>query len=123
LDCGVFRSKKQLVNQKAKVQELEERFKHITVDDKSDQFNTDLLEAIELGHLLKFSGAIVEGGLAREESRGGHSRTDFPKRDDDKFLKHTLAWRNGAKWDLSFEKDVILKGVTHPGFEPMERKY
>ncbi len=123
LDCGVFRTEKQLVTQKAKVQELEERFKHITIDDKSDQFNTDLLEAVELGHLLEFSGAIVEGALAREESRGGHARTDFPKRDDEKFLKHTLAWRKGTNWDLNFDKEVILKGVTHPGFEPMERKY
>jgi succinate dehydrogenase / fumarate reductase, flavoprotein subunit len=123
LDCGVFRTEKQLISQKAKVQELEERFKHVTIDDKSEQFNTDLLEAIELGHLLEFSGAIVEGALAREESRGGHARTDFPKRDDEKFLKHTLAWRKGANWDLNFDKEVILKGVTHPGFEPMERKY
>ncbi|MCB2211909.1 succinate dehydrogenase flavoprotein subunit [bacterium] len=123
LDCGVFRSEKQLVSQKAKIQELEDRFKHITVDDKSDQFNTDLLEAIELGHLLEFSGAIVEGALARQESRGGHYRKDFPKRDDEKFLKHTLAWRKGANWELTFDKPVMLQGVTHKGFEPMERKY
>jgi len=123
LDCGVFRTKDQLTRQKSKIVELEERFKNIKIDDKGERFNTDLLEAIELGHMLEFSGAIVEGALNRKESRGGHSRKDFPKRDDKKFLKHTLAWRKNDKWKLTFEKDVILKGVTHPGFEPQERKY
>ncbi len=123
VDCGVFRTEKQLSSQKEKIKELETRFKNITIDDKSTRFNTDLLEAIELGHLLEFSGAVVEGALQREESRGGHARKDFPKRDDVKFLKHTLAWRENGDWKLTFEKPVMLKGTTHPGFEPMERKY
>ena len=123
LDCGVFRTKEQLESQHAKIEELEERFKHITIDDKGNRFNTDLLEAIELKHLLSFSGAIVDGALQREESRGGHSRKDFPKRDDVKFLKHTLAWKKDGKWELSFDKPVVLEGVSHKGFEPMERKY
>jgi succinate dehydrogenase flavoprotein subunit len=123
IDCGVFRTGKQLIKQKAKIEELQERLKTAEIDDKGTKFNTDLLEAIEFGHLVEFSGAIVEGALHREESRGGHSRKDFPKRDDDKFLKHTLARQNGTKWDLTFEKEVILKGVSHKGFEPMERKY
>ena len=54
---------------------------------------------------------------------GGHFRKDFPKRDDAKYLKHTLAWRKEGKWKLSFDKPVMLQGVTHKGFEPMERKY
>ncbi|MCB2201085.1 succinate dehydrogenase flavoprotein subunit [bacterium] len=123
LDCGVFRTKEQLEKQHTKIEELEDRFKHITIDDKGNRFNTDLLEAIEMKHLLSFSGAIVEGALQREESRGGHSRKDFPKRDDDKFLKHTLAWRKDGKWELTFDKPVVLEGVSHKGFEPMERKY
>ncbi len=123
LDCGVFRTAEQLQTQKARIEEFQERYKKIQIDDKNQRFNTDLLEAIELGHLLEFSGAIVEGALLREESRGGHARKDFPKRDDEKFMKHTLAWRKNDKWDLTFEKPVILKGITHPGFEPMERKY
>lgn len=123
VDCGVFRTKEQLEKQHTKIEELEDRFKKITIDDKGNRFNTDLLEAIELKHLLSFSGAIVEGALQREESRGGHFRKDFPKRDDDKFLKHTLAWRKDGKWDLTFDKPVMLEGVTHKGFEPMERKY
>lgn len=122
-DCGVFRTKDQLTSQKKKLAELENRFTKISIDDKGDRFNTDLLEAIELGHMLEFSEAIVEGALQRKESRGGHFRKDFPKRDDKKFLKHTLAWKRNGKWNLTFEKPVILKGVTHPGFEPKERKY
>ncbi len=123
IDCGVFRTGEQLIKQKAKIEELHERLKTAEIDDKGDNFNTDLLEAIEFGHMVEFSGAIVEGSLQREESRGGHFRKDFPKRDDDKFLKHTLARQNGTKWDLTFDKEVILKGVSHKGFEPMERKY
>ncbi len=123
IDCGVFRSGEQLENQKKKLKELEDRFGRISIDDKGDRFNTDLIEAVELGHMLEFSGAIVEGALQREESRGGHSRKDFPKRDDEKFLKHTLAWRRNGKWELTFDKPVVLKGITHKGFEPMERKY
>ncbi len=122
-DAGVFRTKEQLAAEKARIEEFEERFKNIRIDDKGDRFNTDLLEAIELGHMLEFAGAIVEGALNRKESRGGHFRKDFPKRDDKKYLKHTLAWRKGGKWKTTFEKDVVLKGVTHPGFEPKERKY
>ncbi len=122
-DCGVFRTKEQLEKQADKIRELEERFKKISIDDTGVRFNTEMLEAIEMGHMLEFSGAIVEGALLREESRGGHARKDFPKRDDKKFLKHTLAWKQDGKWNLTFKKDVVLKGISHPGFEPMERKY
>lgn len=123
-DCGVFRTREQLESQREKVVELKERYRNASIDQKTPRFNTDLLEAVELGHILEYSGAIVEGALEREESRGGHFRKDFPKRDDEKFLKHTLAWKNpDGSWKLSFEKPVILKGITHKGFEPMERKY
>ncbi len=122
-DCGVFRTKEQLQRQHEKLEELQERYRRIRIDDKGTRFNTDLIEAIELGHLLEFSGAIVEGALRREESRGGHFRRDFPKRDDARFLKHTLAWHRDGKWTLTFEKPVILEGVHHKGFEPKERKY
>ncbi|HEB84906.1 MAG TPA: FAD-binding protein, partial [Bacteroidetes bacterium] len=122
-DCGVFRTKEQLQRQHEKLEELQERYRRIRIDDKGTRFNTDLIEAIELGHLLEFSGAIVEGALRREESRGGHFRRDFPKRDDARFLKHTLAWHRDGKWTLTFEKPVVLKGVHHKGFEPKERKY
>ncbi|MBZ0264932.1 succinate dehydrogenase flavoprotein subunit [bacterium] len=124
IDCGVFRTKGQLEKQREKILELQDRYKHVTIDDKSQRFNTDLLEAIEMSHMLEFSGAIVEGALQREESRGGHSRKDFPKRDDEKFLKHTLAYKqDDGSWKLTFDKEVILKGIHHQGFEPMERKY
>ena len=116
--CGVFRNGKELEEQLAYVIELQARFKKIKLDDKGMIFNTDLMEAIELGHLLEFAELIVSGALGREESRGAHSRKDFPKRDDSKWLKHTLAWRKpggGVKFD--WRKVVITK------YEPKERVY
>ncbi len=67
------------------------RFKNIRIDDKSNTFNTDLQEAIELGHMIESSKIVVVGALEREESRGGHYREDFPTRNDEKFMKHTYA--------------------------------
>ena len=99
------------------LKELEARFDKIGIDDRSDKFNYDLLEAIELGHMLEFAELIVAGALRREESRGAHSRTDFPDRDDKKWLKHTLAWKHGGRIDFDY------KPVTITRFQPKERKY
>lgn len=115
--CGVFRNGKDLTDQLAYVKDLQERFKHIKIDDKGMIFNADLMEAIELGHLLEFAELIVAGALGREESRGAHSRKDFPKRDDANWLKHTLAWRKDGKVEFQWRKVVITK------FEPKERVY
>jgi len=71
MDAGVFRTEESLLRQKEKLKELYERYKNIRIDDKSNTFNTDLQEAIELGHMIDFSLFIVEGALARKESRGG----------------------------------------------------
>ncbi len=116
--CGVFRNAKDLTEQLRFVRELQERFKKIKIDDKGMIFNTDLMEAIELGHLLEFAEVIVNGALVREESRGAHYRKDFPKRDDANWLKHTLAWRKpegGVEFD--WRPVVITK------YEPKERVY
>jgi succinate dehydrogenase / fumarate reductase, flavoprotein subunit len=117
--CGVMRTGAGLKECAAKIAELQERYQHIRVSDPSDSFNTELMEVMELGNLLDCSEATVAGALAREESRGGHFREDFEKRDDVKFLKHTLAYRadEGGVRELRYKPVVITE------FEPKERKY
>ena len=117
-DAGVFRSKESLGRQLKLIDELLVRFNDIRIDDKSNTFNTDLQEAIELGHMLEFSKFIVDGALNREESRGGHYREDFPTRDDEKFMVHTY-----ATMDKEFNITTEWGEVTQGKFEPMERKY
>jgi len=117
-DAGVFRTKESLERQLKLINELLERYKHIRIDDKSNTFNTDLQEAIELGHMLEFSKFIVVGALEREESRGGHYREDFPTRDDEKFLKHTY-----ATMDKDYNITTEWGEVTLGKFEPKERSY
>jgi len=118
MDAGVFRTEESLKKQKEKLKELYERYQNIRIDDKSNTFNTDLQEAIELGHLIDFSLFIVEGALARQESRGAHFREDFPKRDDENFLKHTY-----AKFSGDYELELSYGDVVLGKFEPQERKY
>jgi len=91
-NAGVFRTKESLEKQKQIIKNLKERFKDIRIDDKSSIYNTDLQEALELGHMLDYSAFIVEGALQRNESRGAHYREDYPNRDDENFLKHTMAY-------------------------------
>ncbi|MGM0623247.1 MAG: succinate dehydrogenase flavoprotein subunit [Campylobacterota bacterium] len=107
-DAGVFRTENTLLKQKEKIAELKKRYKDIRIDDKSTVYNTDLQEAIELGHLIDFSSFIVEGALARKESRGAHFREDYPTRDDAKFLKHTFGYMD-SEGKISLEyADVVL---------------
>lgn len=80
-------------------------------------FNMDLVETIETGYLLDIAEAVVAGALAREESRGGHFREDFPERDDVNWLKHTLAYRTSGGIEMRYKPVVITR------FEPKERKY
>ncbi|MCK4549396.1 MAG: FAD-binding protein, partial [Candidatus Krumholzibacteria bacterium] len=117
IECGIFRDAEKLGKLENWLKELEARFEKIGIDDRSEKFNYDLLEAIELGHMIEFAELIVAGALRREESRGAHSRTDFPDRDDKKWLKHTLAWKHGGKIDFDY------KPVTITRFQPQERKY
>ncbi len=117
-NCGIFRDEKGLQKQLEIVRELEDRHKNIGISDRGTKFNTELMEAMELGHLLAFSEVIVYGALQRQESRGAHARTDYPKRDDKNWLKHTLAWKDtDGKIRLDFKPVVITR------FEPKERKY
>ncbi len=114
---GVFRTKESVEKVIVIIKDLQERFKHISLEDKGRNFNTELLEAFELGHILDFAEVMALGGLAREESRGAHSRKDFPKRDDKNWGKHTFAVKTDKGLEFSYKDVVITK------FEPQERKY
>ena len=107
-NAGAFRTKETLQIAVDKVKELRERFKNIRIQDKSKVFNTELQEAIEFGHMLDYSLFIVESAIARDESRGAHYREDFQERDDENFLKHTMAYMDeNGKIKLDY-MDVVL---------------
>jgi succinate dehydrogenase / fumarate reductase flavoprotein subunit len=107
-NAGAFRTKETLEIVIAKVTELRERFKNVRIRDKSKVFNTELQEAIEFGHMLDYSKFIVESAIARNESRGAHFREDFDTRDDENFLKHTMAYMD-ENGELTLDyMDVVL---------------
>jgi succinate dehydrogenase / fumarate reductase flavoprotein subunit len=115
---GVFRREDQMRREGKIIAGLTERYERVVVDDKSDVFNNDLTQALELGFLLQLASCMIEAGLARKESRGAHARPhDFPDRDDENFLRHTLvSWRDGQP-ELSWEPVRMTK------WQPQERKY
>jgi succinate dehydrogenase / fumarate reductase flavoprotein subunit len=117
-NAGVFRTEETLAKQVEIVKSLRARFENIRIDDKSKIFNTDLQEAIELGHMLDYALFIVESALARKESRGAHYREDFTTRDDENFMKHTMAYM-----DENGEISLDYMAVTPGKFEPQERTY
>jgi succinate dehydrogenase / fumarate reductase flavoprotein subunit len=114
---SVFREASGLETAIEKIRELQERYRHIRIDDKGERFNTDLLEAIELGFLLDVAEATAFSALNRTESRGAHYREDYPKRDDENWLKHTLIWRQDGRVTFAYKPVVITK------WPPKERKY
>jgi succinate dehydrogenase / fumarate reductase flavoprotein subunit len=114
---GVFRTAEGMAHALTVVRELRERFKHIKVDDRGKKFNTNLLNAWELGNLLELAEVTTVAALARQESRGGHAREDFPKRDDQNWLKHSLAWTKPTGIELSYKPVMITK------YQPKERVY
>jgi len=107
-NAGVFRTQESLEKQKEIIKELKQRFKNIRIDDKSEVYNTDLQEAVELGHMLDFSMFIVDGALNRKESRGAHFRNDYTTRDDENFLKHTMAYMDKNGEITTEYMDVVL---------------
>ncbi|HEX6540856.1 MAG TPA: succinate dehydrogenase flavoprotein subunit [Ktedonobacterales bacterium] len=118
-NVGVVRNEERLQQAMAKIVELKERFNSVRLMDRSREFNTELMEVIELGNLIECSEATIAGALARKESRGAHYRTDFEKRDDVNFLSHTLAYRS----ETPGAPDLRYKPVVITEFQPKERKY
>jgi succinate dehydrogenase / fumarate reductase flavoprotein subunit len=114
---GVFREEEGIKQAIDKLKELQERYQRIALDDNGRRFNTDVLEAWELGALLEMAEVTAHTALARTESRGGHYREDFPKRDDENWLRHSLAWRKDGNIELG------CKPVTITDYEPKERVY
>ncbi|MBC7291798.1 MAG: succinate dehydrogenase flavoprotein subunit [Actinotalea sp.] len=121
-NAQVFRTADSLTEALADIAALKKRYRDASVQDKGRRFNTDLMEGVELGFLLDLAEVVVVGALAREESRGGHFREDFPSRDDEKFMQHTMAYlRPGAGGEGTVELDY--KPVIVTRYQPMERKY
>ncbi|MFF7732737.1 MULTISPECIES: succinate dehydrogenase flavoprotein subunit [unclassified Streptomyces] len=118
----VFRTEQTIKTAVEKIAELRERYKNVSIQDKGKRFNTDLLEAIELGNLLDLAEVMAVSALARKESRGGHYREDYPNRDDVNFMRHTMAYREvGADGSETVRLDY--KPVVQTRYQPMERKY
>ena len=122
MNAQVYRTETTLKQALADVQELQRRYRNIAIQDKGERYNTELLEAIELGFLLDLAEVLVVGALERKESRGGHAREDYQARDDVNFMRHTMAYR---QLDGSGLASVMLdyKPVVVTRYQPMERKY
>lgn len=116
--AGIYRTQDSLAAAATKIAELQERFRDIAIEDHSHTFNTELTVALELSYMLDVAGAMIQSALQRQESRGSHQRTDFPKRDDEKFLAHSLAYRNE---DGSTRIEYLPVKITR--WPPGERVY
>jgi fumarate reductase flavoprotein subunit len=115
--AGIFRTAASLQQTCNTIRQLKSRFQQVGLADKSLSFNTELTSAIELGFMLDAAEAVAFGALARQESRGSHQRTDFPQRDDKRFLKHSLAYRTEGDPRISYSDVVITR------WPPAERVY
>ena len=118
MNAQVYRNEETLTKALNDVRALQARYKNVAIQDKGQRYNTDLLEAVELGFLLDLAEALAYTALQRRESRGGHAREDYPNRDDANFMAHSMLYKNA---DGSLKLDS--KPVTITRYQPMERKY
>jgi fumarate reductase flavoprotein subunit len=118
--AGVFRTREGLENLTEQIGGLRERFERIKIEDSSRTFNTELTAVLELDFMLEVSQSIVASALAREESRGAHARRDFPDRNDEKYLKHTIAFTRGTE---SARPRLEYRDVHITNFKPQARVY
>jgi succinate dehydrogenase / fumarate reductase flavoprotein subunit len=120
----VFRTEQTIKTAVEKIAELRERYLSVSVQDKGKRFNTDLLEAVELGFLLDLAEVLVYSARNRKESRGAHMREDYPLRDDKNFMVHTMAYLTGDP-ETSAGGHIKLgtKPVVVTNYPPTERKY
>jgi len=116
--AGIYRTEESLKDCTEQIQALRERYRRVTLTDRSNVFNTDLIEALELGSMLDVAAAMACSALQREESRGSHQRLDFPKRDDEKYLRHSL-----AHFSATDMPRIDYRDVTITKSKPAERVY
>ena len=122
--CAVFRTEKTLKEGVDQIRKAYDGMDSISVKDKSLVFNTDLVETLEFDNLVRQAITTVDSAYNRQESRGAHAREDFPKRDDEKFMQHTIAWCNGKDTKISYRpvsKTTLTNEVQY--FPPQERVY
>ncbi|HEY9781966.1 MAG TPA: succinate dehydrogenase/fumarate reductase flavoprotein subunit [Leptolyngbyaceae cyanobacterium] len=115
--CGVFRTAELMESGLQQLQQLQQQYSQIYLDDKGSCWNTEIVEALEMRSLMIVAQLILTSALNRQESRGAHFREDYSERDDRNFLKHTMAYYSPAGIDLQY------RPVTITMFEPQERKY
>jgi succinate dehydrogenase/fumarate reductase flavoprotein subunit len=116
-DVGIFRDDAALTTATGMLAKLRDRFASVGIADKERVFNTELTAVLELDFMLDVAATIAHSALLRRESRGAHSRTDFPQRDDANFLKHSLAFRSDGPPRIDYLPVTITK------WQPVERKY
>ncbi|NHC43926.1 succinate dehydrogenase flavoprotein subunit [Motilibacter sp. K478] len=122
MNAQVYRTETTLKQAESDIQALKDRYARVAIQDKGRRFNTDLLEAVELGFLLDLAEVLVVSARARNESRGGHFREDYPTRDDVNFMRHTMAYRE-VDAEGNVEIELHYKPVVQTRYQPMERKY
>lgn len=116
-NVGIFRTEEEMVSAYNTIEELLEQYKNTFIGDTSESYNMAFINYVEIGNLLKLAKAVTMGAIHRKESRGSHSRGDYPSRDDKNFLKHTLIYQDGDAYRLEYSPVTITK------YQPEERKY
>jgi succinate dehydrogenase / fumarate reductase flavoprotein subunit len=122
MNAQVYRTEGTLKQALNDVQEIKRRYANVSIQDKGVRYNTDLLEAIELGFLIDLAEVLIVGALERKETRGGHAREDYPNRDDVNYMRHTMAYRKFESEGKDYV-EVAYKPVAMTRYQPMERKY